>query len=519
MEIAVIISAVVVVAGIAAWLISKNRKQKTPESVIQEPEKPVVIEKPVVAEPEPKVEYNTNFEEYLSVFYDYIQISRDTVTYNYMYELFREAEAQFYNGKSVHSLPILHKEENFPSLYKFGNDGLAAMAGDTLIGWVLALQMAELKPYNRADILKIGYEMGNYDKYSNIYGYEFDYDPNLLRILGGAIYAAMRGHLQAPVDTMRKECGDYKYSKTLKELSNDSRDNVADEAFFTDFRKFMPTAPAPYAPGYTNRPDRTYPNEGRDDYDNLEIDRQIHEMIVENYNLDQSEHYQECVQAIADKEGDKQHLFGKNRSTEHYHFHPVFGKDTIGVELSDSGNLADFVSLVFSASSASREILQSATVNPKQYGRLRPGCSWEAEGKKNSDTDDKKNVLVDFEIEDGDGSPTGYYDENGNWVYMNGISSPEEFNEKSKNQLYANSYPSGHSAGIIGAAMVLMELMPNKADVILKTANQYAVNRTISRYHWTSDTINGRVLGTATNAVSHAASDFDDLLNKARKEL
>ena len=126
---------------------------------------------------------------------------------------------------------------------------------------------------------------------------------------------------------------------------------------------------------------------------------------------------------------------------------------------------------------------------------------------------------MDFEIEDGDGSPTGYYDENGNWVYMNGIHNPEEFNEKSKSQLYANSYPSGHSAGIIGSAMVLVELFPDKADVILRAANQFAVNRTIARYHWTSDTINGRVLGTATNAVAHASSDYDDMLAKARKEL
>jgi hypothetical protein len=102
---------------------------------------------------------------------------------------------------------------------------------------------------------------------------------------------------------------------------------------------------------------------------------------------------------------------------------------------------------------------------------------------------------------------------------MNGISSPEEFNEKSKNQLYANSYPSGHSAGIMGAAMVLMELMPERSDRILRAANQYAINRTIARYHWTSDTINGRVLSSMTNAVAHASSDYDDMLKAAKKEI
>ena len=71
----------------------------------------------------------------------------------------------------------------------------------------------------------------------------------------------------------------------------------------------------------------------------------------------------------------------------------------------------------------------------------------------------------------------------------------------------------------MGGAMILMELLPEKADLILKEANQFAVNRTIARYHWTSDTINGRVLGSAQQAVSHGASDFDTLFEKAKREL
>lgn len=64
-----------------------------------------------------------------------------------------------------------------------------------------------------------------------------------------------------------------------------------------------------------------------------------------------------------------------------------------------------------------------------------------------------------------------------------------------------------------------MELMPERADKIMAAANMFAVNRTIARYHWNSDTVNGRVLGSATNAVSHASIDYDELLNKAKKEI
>ena len=64
-----------------------------------------------------------------------------------------------------------------------------------------------------------------------------------------------------------------------------------------------------------------------------------------------------------------------------------------------------------------------------------------------------------------------------------------------------------------------MEAMPYDSDKILAIVNQYAVNRTIARYHWNSDTMNGRILGAATNAVAHAASDYDSLLESAKNEI
>lgn len=473
--------------------------------------------KPPVVEEKPK--YDKEFESYIGKYSNFAKIKRDSYTYRWFYELFREAKSQL-RIDTCHGLPILLKQENFPTLYEWGDKGDAQKAQDTLIGWLFSLQLAELNPYYRANIFRLGYELGGYDRYTDIYGWKFEYDPNIMRILAGAIYPAMKGWCKPVTETLRREVEGTRHTCTLQQLYDyNGRDNVAPSAFFTDFRVFMPTAPAPYSPAYSKRPDRTYPNEERDEYDNLKVDRQIHEMIVEAYNLNQPEHYQEVVQAIADKEVEAKHLFGKNRETKNFKFHPVFGEDTIGIELPDEGTLASFAYLVFRTGSSSRGIMQSATVNPVQYGRLRPGCSWNQEAKKNSSSDDRRNILTNFEIEDGDGSPTGYYDANGNWVYMDNIHNPEEYEEYQKNALYANSYPSGHSSGIFCCSMVLMELLPDKADKILKVANQYAVNRTIARYHWTSDTINGRVLGSATNAICHAASDYYDMLNKSIKEI
>ncbi len=559
MGITVSIIAALAIAGVVVFFVLKNKKKSSDEAVIvsqpsepvsqpstptvddtsakqeqpkeepKEEQKPVEEEKPVVFKPKPdapkppvveeKPKYDEEFESYIGKYNKFAKIERDTYTYRWFYELFREAKSQL-RIDTCHGLPIFLKRENFPTLYEWGDKGDAQKAQDTLIGWLFSLQLAELKPYYRADIFKVGYEMGGYDRYTNIYGWKFELDPNIMRILAGAIYPAMKGWCKPVTETLRKEVEGTMYGRTLGQLYTDEkRDNVAPKDFFTDFRVFMPTAPAPYLSTYSKRSDRTYPNEERDEYDNLKIDRQIHEMIVEAYNLNQPEHYQEVVQAIADKEAKKEHLFGKNISTKHFNFHPVFGEDTIGVELPYDGILGDFAYLCLQTGSASRTIMQSATITPPQYGRLRPGCSWKQEAKKNSKTDDRRNILTNFEIEDGDGSPTGYYDKNGNWVYMNGIKSPADFEEYQKNALYANSYPSGHSSGMFCCSMVLMELLPNKADLILKAANQYAVNRTIARYHWTSDTINGRVLGSATNAICHAASDYYKMLKTIEKEL
>ena len=563
MGIAVSIIAALAIAGVVVFFFLKNKKKSSDEAVIvnqpsesvsqtsapsvddtsakqeqpkeepkeevKEEQKPVEEEKPVVSKPKPdapkppvveeKPKYDAEFESYINKYSKFADIKRDSYTYRWFYELFREAKSQL-RIDTCHGLPILLKKENFPTLYEWGDKGDAQKAQDTLIGWLFSLQLAELKPYYRADIFKLGYELGGYDRYTNIYGWMFECDPNVMRISAGCLYPAMKGYCKPITETLRREVEGTRYNSTLQQLyDNNSRDNVSPSGFFTDFRLFLPTAPAPYAPGYTNRPDVTFPNEEKDEYGNLKIDRQIHEMIVEMFNLSQPEHFQETVQAIADKEVEAKHLFGQNRETKHYHFHPVFGMETIGRELPDEGTLADFAYLCFRTGSASRGIMQSASVSPVQYGRLRPGCSWGQEAKKNSKTDDRRNILTNFEIEDGDGSPTGYYDANGNWVYMNGIHNPAEFEEYQKNTLYANSYPSGHSSGMFCAAMLLMELMPDKADLILRAANQYAVNRTIARYHWTSDTINGRVLGSATNAICHAASDYYKMLKTIEKEL
>ena len=471
-------------------------------------------------EPGQKLDLDGIMSPYLEAFSGIARIEKGSLTYAYIRELTDEAYHQYYEGAGV-SIPPIIREKNFPNVYNFyGEDGSEKAGFDTFMGMLIAHVLVELKPRNRTEISRIGYEMGGYDRYSNIYGYRFGLDPNVLRESAGVIYVAMRGAMRPDIEAMRNEVDGIRYGQTLHTLRSTSRDSVGENDFYIDFREFMPTAPGPYAPGYTTRPDNTYPGEKKDEYGNLETDRSIYELVIQNCNLTNTgKHRQATIQAIADKEAEPEHMFGANRKTGEYSFHPVFGTGTIGLEIDPESVIAYLADEAFWASSNSRGILQSTKTSPKLYGRLRPGCSWEMEACKHSSTDDRLNVLVNFYIEDGDGNPTGYYDKDGHWTQPEKVSSPEQYEELQKKSLFANSYPSGHSSGIMGAAMVLIELMPERADIILRAANKFAINRTIARYHWTSDTINGRVLGTLQNAVSHASSDYEQLLNKARKLL
>ena len=301
------------------------------------------------------------------------------------------------------------------------------------------------------------------------------------------------------------------------------------ENFYVDLREFMPTAPGPYAPGYKDRSaigGYPYPTEEKTSDYNLAVDKAIRDYVVENFNLDTDlnnyENFQRTVQAIADKDADCNHLFGKPHSVDGYEFNPVFGPSDLGHDIYPSlaTQLCAVITDVVRIGSRQRSILQghSGQIQPPQYGRLRPGCSWEREAQRHSYKNDRENVLVDFDIEDNDGNPTGCYNQDGEWIDKR-IKSPEEFNNVMKDELWANSYPSGHSSGIWNAALTLMELIPVKADKIMAAANRFAVNRTIARYHWNSDTIQGRVLASCINPVMHCCSDYEERLKKAKEEL
>lgn len=81
------------------------------------------------------------------------------------------------------------------------------------------------------------------------------------------------------------------------------------------------------------------------------------------------------------------------------------------------------------------------------------------------------------------------------------------------------SYPSGHTAIGWAWALILTEVFPEQADVIMERGKQFGISRNVCNVHWHSDVVYGRMMGAYTVAVLHANSDFMIDLEAAKAEV
>jgi len=90
----------------------------------------------------------------------------------------------------------------------------------------------------------------------------------------------------------------------------------------------------------------------------------------------------------------------------------------------------------------------------------------------------------------------------------------------SEERLRANgSYPSGHSAIGWTWALILAEIVPDRADAILQRGRAFGDSRVICNVHWQSDVTEGRVIGAAVVARLHADASFRADLEASRVEI
>ena len=81
------------------------------------------------------------------------------------------------------------------------------------------------------------------------------------------------------------------------------------------------------------------------------------------------------------------------------------------------------------------------------------------------------------------------------------------------------SYPSGHSAIGWGWALILSQLVPEKAEALLARGRDYARSRMVCNVHWLSDTEAGMAVGAAAFARLQNNALFQATMAAARREL
>ncbi len=92
-------------------------------------------------------------------------------------------------------------------------------------------------------------------------------------------------------------------------------------------------------------------------------------------------------------------------------------------------------------------------------------------------------------------------------------------NAADENGLSGNgSFPSGHTAGGWGVALVLAEINPDNQDTILRRGFSFGESRVICGYHWQSDVDAGYIMAAAVVARLHADDAFNRQMAKAKEE-
>ena len=81
------------------------------------------------------------------------------------------------------------------------------------------------------------------------------------------------------------------------------------------------------------------------------------------------------------------------------------------------------------------------------------------------------------------------------------------------------SYPSGHTAIGWGWALILSELVPERAEVILARGRSFGESRNVCNAHWYTDVVAGRLVGAAAVARLHTDDEFLAAMDSASKEI
>lgn len=415
----------------------------------------------------------------------------------YLYAIYQECALQF------KSPVTLFRSDNFPSVTYYYGDAVYQYAFDKMVAWTFAMVLVELMPSKRDELYRAAFDFREPGRDVPLFGWTFDTDPTIARLMGSVVYAYTRNPSQ--IEALREETGGKKihYQKDVSEL-------------FCDL-SYFPPAPGPYLKAYEKRAAGYPPGLEYGEHEYI-TDINTKYTVSDYYNMESSEFAfrQATIQAIANKDHHLEHLFGgvHYANDPHYGqlvFDPVFGEATIQLEIPIDGAISRLADAVGKPSTDNRKSLLN-----REYGRRRPG---------QGDVDPSMTMLptgralVNYTIEENDGHSTGYYNQGGDYVDEQGHHIGD-YDTYYQGQLYANSYPSGHSAYIWGITLALIAAMKPCTPKLMRAGNQFATSRIITRYHYLSDTLIGREIGCMMLPVLLGCDNLDvqQLIDDATKE-
>lgn len=448
--------------------------------------------------------FRSIFDGMVAYFRDVIDLEKTTTTYGVLLGTWAECYAQATLECDDDYNERFYIPENFPQITPTEGSNVNSLVLEQMCAMMFYQVLAEVMPEKRQQLAEMTMNYTCDNRTQPLYGWMFYSNPSYARMMAAIIVTTT--HRQDAVDAMRKELG-----TTMIEYKGDISE------LWLDLTKFMPPAPGPYLDAYKNRPNGTPAGDVLSNGD-LSEDVSVEFEVAENYSLktNRKEFRQRTIQAVSNKECKVQHLFGKNRTVTDPNygemtFTPVFGKDTIGIEIPDNGSIANLVYTVGVACSNSRKPLLTA-----EYGRRRPGQGY-YDPSSIMPTDYK--AIVNYAIEDGDGHRTGFYNQGGDYIDDQG-NHIGDYETYYQSQLYANSYPSGHSAYIAGVTLALMEVMPDKISLLMIAMGWFRLSRCITRYHHLSDTTIGLLCGMLFLPIVRACKNIGmaGLLDLAKEE-
>ena len=90
--------------------------------------------------------------------------------------------------------------------------------------------------------------------------------------------------------------------------------------------------------------------------------------------------------------------------------------------------------------------------------------------------------------------------------------------EPEEHPMHGASYPSGHSTHGWLVAMILSRVAPDRADALMKRAEEYEESRLICGMHFPTDVEAGQVVAAAVVTRLDSSKEFQQDLSKARRE-